>query len=61
MKLLLSLLSVFVSATPLASAQMGSNLAEVAVTNGFTSLVAAATATGQAAALVDPGAELSKF
>ncbi len=58
MKLLLSLLSVFVSATRLASAQ---TLGAVAVTNGFTTLVAAATATGQAAALVDPAAQLSKF
>jgi hypothetical protein len=60
MKLLLSLLSVFVSATPLASAQ---NLAEVvATTTGFSTLVAAVTATGgQAAALVDPEAQLSKF
>jgi len=58
MKLLLSLLSVYVSATPLASAQ---NLVEVAVANDFTTLVAAATATGQAAALADPAAELTVF
>jgi hypothetical protein len=37
------------------------NLAEVATTNGFSTLVAAVTASGQAAALVDPAARLSKF
>jgi hypothetical protein len=58
MKLLLSLLSVFVSVIPLASAQ---NLAEVATTNGFSTLVATATASGLAPALVDPAAQLSKF
>jgi hypothetical protein len=58
MKLLLSLLSVFVSATTLTSAQ---NLAEVAGTNGFTTLVAAVTASRLAFAVVNPASELSKF
>jgi hypothetical protein len=58
MKLFLSLMSVIVSATPLASAQ---NLAEVAVTNGFSTLVAAVTASSLAPALVDPAFQLSKF
>jgi transforming growth factor-beta-induced protein len=54
MKLLASILSVFVSATTLVSAQQ--NLGEVAAANNLNTLLVAVTATGQDAVLTAPGA-----
>ncbi len=56
MKFYLCVLSVLACVATLVSAQ---SLVDVAAANGLSTLIAAATATGQAAALTAPGA-LSK-